>query len=122
MGRIYPFDSVERNTIGSMAMGIRIPPARYKRPASISVWAFRSGKPPAISPPTTHKRKVIRHSPTDIRITTATFEKYSCAFVIGMISSSFIVSFLCSSKNSVVANIPSTIGRNRLDRFLKASV
>lgn len=48
MGRIYPFDSVERNTIGSIAMGIRIPPARYKRPASISVWAFRSGKPPAI--------------------------------------------------------------------------
>ena len=38
------------------------------------------------------------------------------------ISSSFIVSFLCSSKKSVVANIPSTIGRNRLDRFLKASV
>ena len=103
-------------------MGIRSPPVRYKRPASISVLAFKSGKPPAITPPTTHKRKVIRHSPTDIRITTATFEKYSCAFVIGMISSSFSVSFLCSSKNKVVANIPSTIGRNRLDRFLNASV
>ena len=28
MGKIYPFDSAERNTIGSMAMGIRIPPAK----------------------------------------------------------------------------------------------
>ena len=56
------------------------------------------------------------------KIITATFEKNSCALVMGIISSSFSVSFLCSSKNRVVANIPSTIGRNRLDRFLKASV
>lgn len=41
---------------------------------------------------------------------------------IGIIRSPFKVSFFCSSKNNVVANILNTIGRNKLVRFLNANV